>query len=113
MSIPVRIEIPAILGVEGSVPEKLRLDIRQAHGVAVQLEEQGFGYGAFWCKPPTIREALGILWSAILRKELRTAKTPSMANKAPSLVPWLHADDPYDAWTGEWKAGEIKVGNGL
>ena len=78
MSIPVEIEIPAAEGVEGSVPTKLKLDLTQAHGIAVQLEEQGFGYGAFWCKPPTVREALWILWSAIRGKELRTGKTPSM-----------------------------------
>ena len=75
MSMPVRLEIP---GMEGSVPRKLIMDQTQAHGIAVQLEEQGFGYGAFWCKPPTVREALWILWSAIRGKELRTDKTPSM-----------------------------------
>jgi hypothetical protein len=95
MRTPVRIEIPAAESVEGSVPEKLKLDRKQAHGVAVQLEEQGFGYGAFWCKPPTIREALWILWSAIRGKEFRTYKTPSMS-------PWDYVDDdPYDPWTGE------------
>lgn len=62
-----------------SAPLKLKLDLTQAHDIAIQLEEQGFGYGAFWCKPPTIREGLWILWSAIRGKELRTGKTPSMA----------------------------------
>jgi len=115
MSIPVRIEIPAAEGVGGSVPAKwrptsrpcqMKLDLAQAHGIAVQLEEQGFGYGAFWCKPPTVREALWILWSAIRGKEVQKFKPPSGAAKAPSMVPWLHADDPYDPWTGEWKAEE-------
>lgn len=92
MSVPVRIEIPGEvkLDFDGKpdgfrlnavgipVNMKLKLDLTQAHDIAVQLEEQGFGYGAFWCKPPTVREALWILWSAIRGKELRTVKTPSM-----------------------------------
>ena len=95
----VRVEIPGIDGVEGSQPEKLRLDRAQAHGLAVQLEEQGFGYGAFWCQVPTIRDALWILWSAIRRKEVRTAKTPSIAEHG--MRPWDHPNDSYDPWTGE------------
>lgn len=114
MSIPVRIEIPGVVKLDNepdgllidafehsrlsypvnTLPLKLKLDLTQAHGIAVQLEEQGFGYGAFWCQPPTIWEALTILWCAIRRREMRTSKTPSMA-------PWAHPDDPYDPWTGE------------
>ena len=48
MSISARIEIPEFLKLDDkhSCPLKLELDLTQAHDVAVQLEEQGFGYGA-------------------------------------------------------------------
>lgn len=98
MSIPVRIEIPGVLKLDdepdgllvdafensrlaypgNSIPLKLKLDLTQAHGIAVQLEEQGFGYGAFWCQPPTICEALWILWRAIRGTEMRTKNQLSM-----------------------------------
>ncbi len=99
MSIPVRIEIPAVDGVDGSFPTKpklgLNLDLTQAHSVAVQLEEQGFGYGAFWCNPPTVREALGILWHAIRGTEMRTKEQPSMKPWA-EWVYCKHGEPPAD-----------------
>ncbi len=88
MSIPARIEIPGLVKLDDECSDslKLNLDLTQAHDVAVQLEEQGFGYGAFWCKPPTVREALEILWHAIRGTAMRTKKTPSMA-------PWAEGRD--------------------
>ena len=72
-----------------STPLKLNLDPTQAHDLAVHLEEQGFGYGAFWCQPPSIREALWILWYAIRGTEMRTEETLSMK-------PWAVVDEEVD-----------------
>ena len=91
MSDPVIIEIPGVVKLDkepdgllveafrhsrlsspgGSPPLRLKLDLTQVHSIAAQLEGQSYGYGAFWCRPPTVSEALWLLWSAIRGKELR------------------------------------------
>ena len=100
---------------EDGCPTPLRIKLNPSEGqrVAIQLEEQGFGYGAFWCKAPTIREALLILWWAMRGKTPRTDQMPKAAPWAVDRVEPQWAHDRATAIEEQWDKARASGGEAL